>query len=95
MRKFLTLTLALAGIAVGAAAPAFARDDARCTLSPGAVRLSADAVRAKLAEGGYKVMRVEDEHGCYEVHATDQGGTAVELRVDPASAKILRTKKHD
>ena len=95
MRKFLAVTLALAGITAGAAAPAFARDDARCSQGPGAVRLSEDAVKAKLAEGGYKVTRVKSEHGCYEVRATDQAGAAVELRVDPASAKILRTKKHD
>lgn len=93
MRKFLVLTAALAGIA--AAAPAFARDDARCTASPGAARLSADAVRAKLAESGYKVGRIKTEHGCYEVHATDRGGAAVELRVDPVTATVLRTEMDD
>jgi hypothetical protein len=95
MRKFLTLTLALAGVTAVAAAPAFARDDARCTVSPGAARLSTDAVRARLAESGYKVTRVKTEHGCYEVHATDQGGAAVELRVDPVTAKVVRTEMDD
>jgi hypothetical protein len=93
MRKLIILTAAIAGIA--AAAPAFARDDARCTVSPGAGRLSADAVRAKLAESGYKVARIKTGHGCYEVHATDRGGAAVELRVDPVTAKVLRTEMDD
>ena len=95
MRKFLTLTLALAGLTAVAAAPAFARDDARCAASPGAARLSADAVRAKLAESGYKIGRIKTEHGCYEVHATDRAGTAVELRVDPVTARVLRTEMDD
>lgn len=95
MRKFLTLTLALAGLAAVAAAPAFARDDVRCTQAPGAARLSEDAVRAKLAESGFKVTRVKTEHGCYEVRATDQRGAAVELRVDPVTAKVLRTEMDD
>lgn len=94
MRKFLILAAALSAIAVGAA-PAFARDDARCTVSPGAARLSADAVRAKLAEAGYTVTRVKTEHGCYEVRATDRGGAAVELRVDPVTAKVIRAEMDD
>ncbi len=93
MRKLLVLAAAVAGLA--AATPAFARDGARCTVNPGAERLSADAVRAKLAESGYKVARIKTEHGCYEVHATDRGGIAVELRVDPVSAKVLRTEMDD
>lgn len=93
MGKFLILTVALAGIA--AATPAFARDDARCGASPGATRLSADAVRAKLAESGYNVVRIKTDDGCYEVRATDRGGARVELRVDPVTAKVLRTEMDD
>ncbi len=93
MRKLLVLAAAIAGIA--ASAPAFARDGTRCTVGPGAERLSADAVRAKLAESGYTVARIKTEHGCYEVHATDRGGAAVELRVDPVTAKVLRTEMGD
>jgi hypothetical protein len=95
MRKFLALTLALAGITAGTAAPALARDESRCTQSPGSARMSEDAVKAKLADAGYKITRIKREHGCYEVHATDQSGTRLELRVDPASAKILRAEKDD
>jgi hypothetical protein len=95
MRKLLTLAVAAAGIALGAAAPAFARDDVRCSPTVGAAPLSAEAVQAKLAEAGYKVVRIKAEHGCYEVHATDQRGTRLELRVDPATAKVLRAKQDD
>jgi hypothetical protein len=90
MRKFLALSLVLAGVSA-TAMPAFARDDARCTAA--AQRLSPEAVSAKLAENGYKVTRIKSERGCYEVHATDKAGARVELRVDPADAKILRSKQ--
>jgi hypothetical protein len=55
--------------------------------------MSTDAVQAKLAEAGYRVTRIKTEHGCYEVHATDRSGARLELSVDPATAKVVRSKQ--
>jgi hypothetical protein len=93
----LPLVLVLAVASAGAVAPAFADDnhDIRCTQAAGATRMTEDAVRAKLAEAGYKVIRFKTDDGCYEVRATNQTGARVKLKVDPVSAQVLRTRMRD
>jgi hypothetical protein len=84
------IATALAALALaGFAGASFASDD-RCTEAPKSAWLSQDAISAKLKEQGFDVVRTETKRACYEVKARDAQGRRVELKVDPATARIVR-----
>jgi hypothetical protein len=60
-----------------------------------ASKLSEALITEMLAKEGYKVIRVErEEHGKIEVKAT-QGSELWELKLDPATGKILKKERED
>jgi hypothetical protein len=87
MRKTLTLTAVL--LALGSAMPAFAEEDANCTVEPRDKWMSTDEATAKAQDQGYEVRRVKVEGSCYEVYGFDKEKARVEVYMDPVSGKIL------
>jgi uncharacterized membrane protein YkoI len=47
------------------------------------------------AEGYGSFHEIDRDHGVYEVKAVDAKGARVELKIDPATGKILRSKHDD
>ena len=89
------LTFSSLALAVTAAAPALASDDAKCGNAPRDQWMSEDAIKAKGTEMGYDVRRVKVDDGCYELYAIDNDGTKVELYLDPVTAALVRTESDD
>lgn len=88
MRKSLTvLTLALA---LGAAAPVLASEDARCGNTPRDKWLSEAAIKTKVTDLGYEVRKIETDDGCYEVKGVDKNGAKVELYVNPTTGEVVK-----
>lgn len=48
-----------------------------------------EALQQKLAEKGWQIQRIRTDDGCYKVHALDEQGRRVEVKVDPATLEIL------
>jgi len=86
-------TTALAALlALGAALPAAAEDGRRCTV--GATTLSISQVGERLTQQGYRdITRIEREHGCYKVRATDANGRRVHLTLDPTTGAVAATRE--
>jgi len=85
--------LAGALVALSVAVPAFASEP--CTAEPQSKWQSEATVSARLKQQGFEVLRTEAGHGCYEVKARDTQGRRVELHVDPATARIVRSELKD
>jgi len=82
---------ALAALAI--AGPVLASET--CTAQPQSKWLSHAEVTAKLKQQGFEVSRLEADRNCYEVKARDAQGRRVELYVDPATARIVRSERKD
>ncbi|MDX2257573.1 MAG: PepSY domain-containing protein [Hyphomicrobiaceae bacterium] len=87
--------LAAAALALAAAAPALARDDAGATPRPagdaaaaGMTWKSPAEIIELLAADGYRVHEIETDDGVYEVEARTRGGVEVDLDIDPRTGKI-------
>lgn len=90
MRKTLTLTAMI--LAVGATAPAFAEEDANCTVEPRDKWISADDAKAQAEDQGYQVRRVKVEGSCYEIYGFDKDKAQVEVLMNPVSGKVVPGK---
>ena len=87
--KNILATLALFAAATG---PVLASD--RCS-EPRENWMSEDALRAKTEAQGYKIKKIKEEDGCYEVYAMNPAGDRIELYVNPKSGEIVRKKAND
>ena len=94
--KLLISGLALATTLVAGGAvvfPALAQSAAETPATTAASRLNIAQIHDKLAAAGYtSIDEIERKRDDYEVKATDAEGRRVELRVDAATAKILKTE---
>lgn len=93
MRKIIALTTA--GLLAALTVPALASsddDDVSCRAASGH-QMSVQDITAKVSGMGYTVRKVERDHGCYEVKATDANGARVELKLNPATGAIVRSEK--
>jgi len=87
----LTLMTALAGFAGTAlASEGHARIDA-----PRDQWMSVDQITQKLTAEGYKVRRVKEEDGAYEVYALDANGKRIEAVVHPVTGQVLGSEQDD
>lgn len=76
--KFLaSLLLALA------ASTAYAHVDVSCPTMAKEERKPQTELQKKLESDGWKVSKIEEANGCYEVHATDGKGAEVEAFFNP------------
>lgn len=94
MKKTLTALVLVSAIA-GAAGTAFASEGQYNVNAPRDQWMSTDQVAQKLTAEGYKVRRVKEEGGAYEVYALDAQGNRVEAIVNPVTGKILGNDQDD
>lgn len=90
MKKTLT---ALALIALLPAGAALADDD-DCSVRRDQWQ-SMDAVKAFAAEKGWDVRKIDIDDGCYEIEARDGDGRAIEVKIDPATFRIVKMEHDD
>jgi hypothetical protein len=84
MRKILMITavtLALGGAAIAAG-------EGRDPSSPSPDRVSGETIRMGLEGMGYRVDRIEFEHGCYEVGAVNDSGFPIRATYDATGVLI-------
>lgn len=86
----LATTLAAGGAIVF---PALAQSTAEKPATTAATGLNIAQIHDKLAAAGYtSIDEIERKRDDYEVKATDPEGRRVELRVDAATARVLKTE---
>jgi hypothetical protein len=74
-------------VAVGLAV---ASDDHVCRAPQGTAAMSHEAA-AKFGETlGYRITKIETEHGCYELSGTDKHGAEIELKLNPYDGNIVK-----
>jgi len=88
-----TIIMTSALLAIGLAAPAMADDsDNRCA-SSGDGRIVAASEVSKGLEGlGYRVDRIEAEHGCYEVRAVNDSGFPIKAVYARATGELVQAR---
>jgi hypothetical protein len=64
-----------------------------CTSKPRSAWMSTDAAAAQISSQGYRIYRTEVSGTCYEVKVR-RNGRRVELKLDPASGRIVR-REHE
>jgi hypothetical protein len=90
MSKALYAAIALLALVPFAAQAEEEKED--CTTVPQAQWMSQDAIKAKVADAGYKDIRsMELKGSCYEVYGFDKDGKRAEIYVDPATATIFKS----
>lgn len=98
MKKIAALSLAVLATAV-MASPSFADDDddvGRHARRDTSGWMSVEQLSARLNELGYTSIReIEADDGRYEVEARSPEGQRVELKVNPRSGDIARSKHDD
>jgi hypothetical protein len=87
------MTLRALGLALLAAAlsTGAAHADRHCDV-PMADWQPREALQQKLADKGWQVQRIRTDDGCYKVHALDEQGRRVEVKIDPATLEIVAQK---
>jgi len=92
MKHVFTAAL-VAGIALGAIAPAFADDDGECPESTPADQWMSEAkVKEVAAAQGWTVKGIKQEDGCWEVKGTDAGGKRIEAYLHPTTGEVVKIK---
>jgi hypothetical protein len=88
MRLVLT---ALVCTACLGAAPVFATGLATCDSGPKTGWQSAETLEKTLTERGWKVRRIKEDGGCWEVYALDDKGLRVEAYFHPVTLAPVPT----
>lgn len=71
------------------AGPALAERDCAVPMTDWQPR---EAVERLAVEQGWQVRRIRIDDGCYEVIGRDAGGRAMELKLDPATLRIVEAE---
>lgn len=67
-----------------------------CVSSPVALaQTSTSEIEARLTADGYKIVEIERYPAKIEVKAWDKAGACVELHLDPATGKIVKSESDD
>jgi hypothetical protein len=81
-------------LALAAAPAAQATGLATCDSGPKTGWQSQDALKTKLTGQGWKVRRIKEDGGCYEVYAINHKGERVESYFHPVTFKHILTTRH-
>jgi hypothetical protein len=85
---FVTILTALISLSV-----AHATGLATCDSGPREKWQPQDKLEKQLVDKGWKVRRIKEDGGCYEVYATDDKGERVEAYFHPLTLESVPTKK--
>jgi len=77
-------------VAVGLAV---ASDDHSCKAPQGGTAMSYAAAEKFGQSLGYRITKIETEHGCLELSGTDKHGASIELTLNPYDGSILKDKE--
>lgn len=92
-RHSISLLSALAtSLLVLAAGPASATGLATCDSGPKSGWQASEVLEKRLTEQGWKVRRIKEDGGCYEVYALDDKGQRVEAYFHPVTLAPVPTK---
>lgn len=83
-------TLAL----LGATTYAQATGLATCDSGPRDTWQAQDKLEKQLTEKGWKIRRVKEDGGCYEVYALDEKGERVEAYFHPKTLAVVPTSRY-
>lgn len=87
----LVLTTALLGTF---AVPAFADDDDRCGRTSRAEWMSAADAATRVTGLGYDVREVEEDDGCWEIEAREDG-RKLEIKLHPVTGEVVKRDYDD
>ena len=65
---------------------------ATCDSGPRSGWQASEVLEKKLTEGGWKVRRIKEDGGCYEVYALDDKGQRVEAYFHPVTLAPVPTR---
>lgn len=88
----MTIALAVTIAAALAAGGANATGLATCDSGPRSGWQPQEKLEKQLTEGGWKVRRIKEDGGCYEVYALDDKGQRVEAYFHPVTFEPVPTK---
>ncbi|MDR2880975.1 MAG: PepSY domain-containing protein [Azoarcus sp.] len=54
-----------------------------------------EAAAAKAQELGIEVSRIRTDDGCYKIHGRIADGRSIEIKMDPVTLEVLKTKYRD
>ena len=86
-------TVLIAAILLGTLTPGMALADDDDCKAPMAQWQPREAVEQMAKTRGWTVRRIKIDDGCYEIRGQDEGGRAIEVKVDPASLAVIRVKQ--
>lgn len=90
MRRPLTIAIVVTTLGLGTAAWA----EVDCTV-PMADWQPRAAVQDMAEEQGWTLRRIKIDDGCYELRGRDGNGREIEVKVDPATLKVLEIEYDD
>lgn len=93
MKRSLNRALLAGALALPAAMSAQATGLATCESGPKAGWKDSAVLEKQLTEKGWKVRRIKEDGGCYEVYALDDKGERVEAYFHPVTLEPVPTKK--
>jgi hypothetical protein len=82
----------IAGLLATSAHHASATGLATCDSGPKSGWQATEVLEKKLTDGGWKVRRIKEDGGCYEVYALDDKGQRVEAYFHPVTLAPVPTK---
>ncbi len=84
-KRTLDIVLCASILAFGGlgATPALAHGEVSCGVVPRKERQPSVRLQKQLKEAGWKVAKIQNYNGCYEVYAFDEKGNSVEAFFDP------------
>jgi len=87
----INLTVVAAGLAFLAAAPAGATGLHTCDSGPRDGWKTQEQLKKTLTDQGWKVRRIKEDRGCWEVYAINPSGKRVEAYFHPVTLKNVFT----
>jgi len=90
MRKTLTALSLIALLPAGAALT----DDDDCSV-PRSQRQPREAAMQLVRDNGWTVREFDIDGGCYEIEGRDSDGQEIEVKLDPATLRVIEKKYED
>lgn len=89
MNRTLTLVAALTAFSAGTA---LADDDCRVPMADWQPR---EVVMKLTEEKGWSVRKIDIDDGCYEIEGRDSDGREIEVKLDPATLRVIEMEYED
>lgn len=93
--KLATLLAMATAVAVTYASAQASSDDYEFKMQPGQTAQSFTQITKTLNDKGYQVTRLKRDDGVYEAYVRDANGVRLELKIHPATGKILKRELED